>query len=161
MLREEIEQHLGKIRPSHDNTGFDYYPCEVTLVDGKRIDRVYVAPISKWVGHWGAKYDENSPSQIPVSRVKSIRESPRRLPVALANKIYRQGESGMGYTLFGLILKDGCTIPCSVGDAVDFIKLPEGISLSDIKDVIPHWGRDIWGKTSLRGERVSFKWCLF
>ena len=78
------------------------------------------------------------------------------------NKLYEAGESGMGYTLYGAVTQYGFIISCSVGKAVDWVKLPNGISVADIEDVIPHWGsKDIWGEASFRGEAAEFKWCLF
>lgn len=158
MLRDELRKQLLEVKPSQD-WSTRYYPCVVTLFDGSIVDRVYVEPIGTWNG--SLKYKENDSHYISIEMVQSIRESPNRLPIALANKIYAEGESGMGYILFGIKLHDGRIIPCSAGDAVDFIQLPEGISLSDIEDVIPHWGRDVWGKSTLRAQGATFKWCLF
>jgi hypothetical protein len=156
MLSEPLRCQLFTIQPSHD-WDTHYYPCEVTLFDGSIIDRVYVAP----EGTWGLKKEGNKPFHICVDDVQSIRESPNRLPITLANKLYAGGESGMGYTFFGIKLHNMKIIPCCAGNAYDFIQLPEGISLSDIEDVIPHWGRDIWRISTMRAEGASFKWCLY
>ena len=42
--------------------------------------------------------------------VRHIGQSPTRLPVHLAHKLYRTGETNMGGISFGVVLRDGRTI---------------------------------------------------
>jgi hypothetical protein len=161
MQNQDVPAQLSKIKPTHD-WGNKYYPSEVTLIDGTVIDRVYVAP----TGTWGLQHIEQDPQYVPIAQVSSIRESPNRLALKLANKLYKSGETGMGYLLFGIRTRLGSVIPCATGDSVDFIKLPGQVQLADIVDVIPHWGKDISGKSiwqtsDFRAEQADFKWCLY
>jgi hypothetical protein len=121
------------------------------------MDRVYVVT----EGTWGLKRNGTSPDQIQIEEVRSIRESPSRLSPSLANKLYDADESGMGYTFFGIELRYGRVLACSAGNAVDFLEMPEGLSAKDIVDVIPHWGRERWHRTTLRAKGADFKWCLY
>jgi hypothetical protein len=89
--------------------------------------------------------------------VIEISESPSRLPVDIANELYKAGESGMGYCAFLLEFKDGSRQAYVTGNAVDFIPMPNGKSLGDITRVIPHEGRN--DENSLSGHK--YFWCLF
>jgi hypothetical protein len=66
------------------------------------------------------------------------------------------GESGMGYTIFTVVFADGSRQAYSCGNAVDFIRYPEGAGPKDVVDVLPHEGRN--------AEPVrcpEYYWCLF
>ena len=70
------------------------------------------------------------------------RKSPHRLPPAIADRLYVEGESGMGYTIFTLIMRDGSRLPRVTGNWVDFPALPNGVTTADVVDVLPHAGRE-------------------
>lgn len=91
-----------------------------------------------------------------IEDVTEIKESPNRLRPELANKIYNAGESGMGYCLYKLVLDNGQTIDVGVGNAVDFVPLPEGLTTKNIKDVLPHQASR---KNFVNGP--EYYWCLF
>jgi hypothetical protein len=93
-----------------------------------------------------------------LSGVDALAGSPRRLPAQVANKLYKSGESGLGYTIFTLhvVFADGCHQAYGTGNAVDFIRYPEAKGQSEVVDVLPHEGR--------HAEPVGcpeYDWCLF
>jgi len=95
-------------------------------------------------------------SHISIADVDALAESPRRLPAKFANELYKSGESGMGYTIFTVVFADGSRQAYLTGNAVDFIRYPEGKTSGDIVDVLPHEGRS--------AEPISgpqYYWCLF
>ena len=69
-----------------------------------------------------------------ANRGEALAESPRRLPAQFANKLYKSGESGMGYTIFTVIFADGSRQAYGTGNAVDFISYPEGKGQMDVVD---------------------------
>src|SRR5262249_23689908 len=93
---------------------------------------------------------------VPLSRVRSIRESPLRLPATLANQLYSAGESGMGYTVFTVEFADGSTRAYVTGNAVDFIEPPPGCRAQDAVRVLPHEGRN-----HAHHLAVEYAWCIY
>jgi hypothetical protein len=93
---------------------------------------------------------------IEVADIIDLEESPVRMPVLLADKLYAAGESGMGYTIFTLEFRDGSTLPVVAGNAIDFPPMPPGLRIEDIAEVHPHKGRD-------RGPRRApeYHWAVF
>ncbi|MEK7448085.1 MAG: hypothetical protein AAB019_01235 [Planctomycetota bacterium] len=163
-------EQLKKVKPSRDEfgTGIEYYPCKVTLKDGSSFDRVYVQESESYITHWGVwPKEDNHKKSIPITEVVQIEESPFRLPAKLANKMYKAGESGMGYCVFTLVLEDGEKLPCVTGNAVDFPNLPPDVNPSMIIDLLPHKGReelqDGRGRSLLdQYKHVSdYYWCLY
>ena len=82
------------------------------------------------------------------------------MPAHLATKLYRAGESGMGYELFTRLLRSGLSLVFVTPNSVDFPDLPEGVTSDDILDVLPHEGRE---RSAREGYRVTaqFKWCYY
>ena len=152
-----LHEKLERIIPS-THLGLDYYPCIVTLRDGRRIDYVYVVEQESYIRVWGV-YPEEDPGKasIPISEVADLSESPSRLPPALANKLYRAGESGMGYFIFTVVLDDGLECAYTSGSAVDFIFIPERYTNHNIRDVLPHKRR---GSPSMQ-EDPKYYWCIY
>jgi len=71
--------------------------------------------------------------------------------------LYREGESGMGYTLFEIEFTDGTRVAYGNGNAIDFLTYPPGKSGRDIAAVKAHAGRDAphpFGPP-------DYRWCLF
>ena len=63
----------------------------------------------------------------------------------------------MGYALFELSYTDGSRSAHQAGNALDFVRLPEGKNPKDIADVHPHAGR-------MEHDRLpghDYYWCLF
>jgi hypothetical protein len=148
------KEQLLKVPPSKDWT-IEYRPCQLTLKNGDILDNVYVQEEQSYLKTWGAMIDTGK-RYILIEDVAEIKESPNRLPPMLANKIYKAGESGMGYCLYKLVLDSGQTIDVCTGNAVDFAPLPAGQTTKNIKDVFPHQGSR---KNFIYGP--EYYWCLF
>ena len=56
-----------------------------------------------------------------------------------------------------VVFTDGTRIPFVHGNAIDFIKFPDGKNKNDIKDVFPHKGRN--EKNLVQGP--DYYWCLY
>jgi hypothetical protein len=135
----------------------EYKPCAVTLADGTELACVYVADCKPYIRYWGVyPEDDRGKRSVSITQVRQIRDSPNRLPAALANELYREGESGMGYVTFTVEFKDGTRRAYLTGNAVDFINPPPALSASDAVRVYHHQG-------GLRTspEPVEYYWCLY
>ena len=154
VLGEKLIKQLADV-PQTDGL---YFPCMVTLSDGRDVDCVYLAEASPWYVSWGVwPEDDRGKYSVSASEIVSLRNSPSRLPHHIAEKIYQHGESGMGYTLFTLIFIDGTKQNYESGNAIDFVTYPEGQSANTVVDMIPHAGRD----DPHRLIAPSYFWCLF
>lgn len=152
-LTDELARQLSDVQPSDGL----YHPCKVTLHDGTVKDCVYIAAASPWYQLWGVWPEEDAGKHsVDVRAVKSIEDSPSRLPVNFANKLYQEGETGMGYTIFTVRFRDGSSIAVLTGNAVDFVDYPEGQSPETVSDVLPHAGRD-----DPKRPVPEYYWCLF
>jgi hypothetical protein len=155
-LPDKLREDLRTITPSMDGD-LTYWPCAARMKDGTVLVCVYVVPEGPYIKHWGVyPQQDRGKSYISLSDVDALAESPRRLPAHFANKLYQRGESGMGYTIFTVVFADGSRQAYATGNAVDFIRYPEGKGQSDVIDVVPHEGR--------RAEPVrspEYYWCLF
>ena len=155
-LPDKLRDDLSPLTPSRDGD-LTYWPCAARMKDGTVLDCVYVVPEGAYIRHWGVyPQQDRHKSHISVADVDALAESPRRLPAQFANKLYKSGESGMGYTIFTVVFADGSRQAYGCGNAVDFIRYPEGKFHSDVVDVLPHEGRG--------AEPVScpeYYWCLF
>lgn len=153
---DHIKRALECIVPSEDGA-LKYYPCRVTLTDGRILDTVYIEPEGPYLALWGI-YPENDrgKSWIWIEDVVTVEDSPTRLPAHFANELYRHGESGMGYTRFVVEFSDGTRQACISGNAIDFIRYPEGKGPNDVTAVLPHAGRGV--------DEVGapdWYWCLY
>jgi hypothetical protein len=130
------------------------------LGDGTTRDHVYIQAVEVWFPLWGVLPDDDPGKEsVPLGDVVSIAESPSRLPVPIANRIYAAGETGMGYQLFTLIFDDGAELPCLTGNAVDFVALPDHLDVRRVADVqvgVPH-GLPVtdYARTA------QYAWCLY
>lgn len=155
-LSEDLQNQLSKVIPSKDGI-MEYKPCRVTLKSGEVYDNVYLSEIKVYLEVWGLlPISDTAKKSIIVKDILKIEESPNRLPPELATKIYNAGESGMGYVIFALKMRDGNRIPFQTGNAVDFITLPDNYSTKDIEDVLPHKGRNENPKPG-----PAYYWCLY
>jgi hypothetical protein len=155
-LPDKLREDLSTIPPSVD-AGLTYWPCAARLKDGTVLACVYVVHEVPYIKQWGVypQYDRGK-SYISVTDVDALADSPKRLPAQFANKLYRRGESGMGYTIFTVVFTDGSRQAYVTGNAVDFISYPEGKTPSDVIDVLPHEGR-----AAEPISRPEYYWCLF
>ena len=166
-ISDLLSEKLSNITPSQSGRML-YYPCQVTLSDDTKLDRVYVAEEQLYFKHWGVyPEDDRGKLDVSIAQVKYLRESPYRLPAELANKMYKHGESGMGYCIFTLIMRNGDRLPFLSGNAVDFVELPFTYLYKDIIDLLPGVGRE-----KLQDEKGNwlypphtsgdrYAWCLF
>jgi hypothetical protein len=135
-----------------------YRPCQVVLDDGRTVDRVYVQEAWTWKAVWGAWPNEDRDESIPIDSIASVSESRSRIAPRLADRLLEAGETGMGYTKFTLILRDGRKINTMTGGAVDFPGLPAGVVASDVEDVIIH---EHVGDPTTAVTLPQTRWCLY
>ncbi len=162
-LSMDLDAQLKQVQRSFDGT-CEYAPCQVTLRSGDIVDRVYVVEAESYRRAWGIKPQEDpGKDSVSLEEVIALRESPSRLAAHLANKVYSAGESGMGYSLFVVVMRDGTRLPFVVGNAVDFPAWPSGVDPRDAVDVEPHAGRDLFrDRAPGPSERsASYSWCLY
>ena len=155
-LPEKLKDQLDRIAPS-DACGVTYYPCAVTLDDGSELEGVYIVEYEPYFLLWGITPEKDPGKQsIPIDRVVAIRESSDRLPPKLAEKLYKTGESGMGYYVFTVRFSGGSRQAYVMGNAVDFITPPKGLTAAAARKVYPHVGRDASPQ-----EGPDYYWCLY
>jgi hypothetical protein len=156
-LPRELELQLRAIAPSHDGQ-IEYRPCMATLRDGRVLERVYVVDAQSYISTWGVwPEDDSGKHALDIAEVIRLEESPHRLPPDIADRIYRAGESGMGYAIFTIVFRDGTKQAYVSGNAVDFISYPSGQSAGSIAQVLLHQGR---ADTALT-DHSPYCWCLF
>jgi len=155
-LTDTQREQLETIIPSSDSS-MECRPCQVILNNGDKIENVYIVEEKKYLETWGVMPDHDPNKRyVLIENVIEIKESPNRMPPDLANKIYKEGESGMGYTLFKIVFDNGQTLDVCTGNAVDFVPLPHGLNSKNIKDVLPHQAsRENFTKGP------QYYWCLF
>jgi len=155
-LPADLRRQLEMVEPSAAGN-LRYFPCSVILKDGAVRDRVYVIEEFSYIKSWGVyPGDDPGKASIRVEDIASLTESPTRLPPKFANKLYRAGESGMGYAIFTVVFSDGSRQACATGNAVDWIDYPPGKSRDDVVKVLPHVGRDASPRPA-----AKYFWCLY
>lgn len=156
-LPAHIGESLKAIEPSKDGE-LEYYPCRAILFSGEVFDTVYIVREEPYLRLWGV-YPEDDPGKrwIRMEDVADVQECATRLPAQFANEIYRNGESGMGYTIFTVVFADGIRQACVTGNAVDFVRYPIGKGPKDVAAVVPHEGR----RDTPLVESPEWYWCLY
>lgn len=155
-LPDHVREALGGIVPSGDDELW-YFPCRVTLKDGRILDTVYIEPEMPYLQWWGVyPEDDRGKRSVKIEDVVKVEDSPTRLPARFANQIYDHGESGMGYTIFTVVFTDGERQACGTGNAVDFIRYPNGKRPNDVAAVLPHEGRNAQPVGA-----PDWYWCLY
>src|SRR5689334_20297545 len=96
-LPHRLSIQLDQIEPSV-NRGTKYWPCAVTLEDGRVLPRVYFVSYESRLGHVPGRV--GTLEGLRPSQVRRVEVSPFRLSASLANALYAAGESGMGYCVF-------------------------------------------------------------
>lgn len=143
---------LKNILPNSSN----YYPCKVKLKNGQELDCVYLVELKTYIKTWGQYPDEKSGKKmISIDDVIDIEESPWRLPVDISKKIYKAGETGIGYGIATFIFKDGSKEVLI--NAHDFIEYPFGKNKDDIINVLPNIGQ----KDPNLKNGLSFYYCIY
>jgi hypothetical protein len=155
-LPERLRDDLSAITPT--TTGdLTCWPCAARLRDGTELTCVYVVPEGPYIKQWGVyPQQDRGKSYISIADVNALADSPRRLPARFASILYKAGESGMGYTIFTVVFADGSSQAYGAGNAIDFVRYPEGKGQSDVVDVLPHEGRNA---EAIRCP--EYYWCLF
>lgn len=134
-----------------------YYPCCVTLKDGRELDHVFLAENSRWIAQWGIwPQDDHGKRSLDLNEVESLHSSPSRLPAKFAEQLYSEGESGMGYTIFTVVFADGVRQAYHAGNAIDFIRYPPGQGPQTVAAVFPHQGR-----AEPTVAAPEYYWCLY
>jgi hypothetical protein len=155
-ISAELKRQLAAVPPSA-HAGLTYYPCQVTLLDGTKLERVYLVEYAPYLRAWGVTPEQDQAKRsIPIEQVASIADSPLRLSAKFANELYRAGESGMGYCVFAVKFRDGRVEKHVTGNAVDFVSYPPGYSPADVAAVEPH--ARPW-QDAKRGPH--YYWCIF
>jgi hypothetical protein len=155
-LPDHVREALTGIVPSGDDELY-YFPCRVTLKDGRVLDTVYIEPEMPYLRSWGVyPEDDRGKRFVKIEDVVKVEDSPWRLPARFANQIHDHGESGMGYTIFTVIFSDGQRQACSTGNAIDFIRYPNGKGPEDVMAVLPHEGRSMQPVAA-----PDWYWCLY
>jgi hypothetical protein len=128
-----------------------HFPCSILLKSGERIERALCVEKYK---------DFESDTWIHPSDVDRIEETPTRMPPRLATKLYRAGETGMGYEIFKMKMKSGERFVFVTNSIVDFPDLPDGYTTGDVARVCPFRGRKgIFIPRCHQG--ASFQWCFY
>jgi len=155
-IPRHLKDQLHLITPSRDRD-LEYFPCAVTLDDGRELERVYVMEYEPYIRVWGVAPEQDSgKSSVAIERIACIRESPHRLPPNLATELYAAGESGMGYCIFTVEFADGSRQAYVTGNAVDFITPPSDLQCAAARKVFPHKGRDAGPRHG-----PDYFWCLY
>jgi len=146
---KEFLKQLDEIEPSISGAQ-EHRPCTLVLIDGTVVERAICVE-----DHRGFRTD----SWIHPDQVAKILPSNKRTPAKLATKLYKAGESGMGYQVFKMKIGFHKKLVYVIGGVCDFLDLPEGVTTKEIKNVYPHEGR----KESKSGYRqaAEFKWCYY
>ena len=122
----------------HTNIPFDfdpYHPASVTLKNGKVYPCVEFCGIALIEKRGGVVAKEKL---IQIEDVEDVSQSLYQLPSRCASLLYELGHTGMGYTDFVVIMKDGNKFNFVLRGAPDFIIYPKGYSIDDVVNI--DWG---------------------
>jgi hypothetical protein len=90
-LPADLATQLALVVPSVSSSGFEYRPCEVEMVDGSINSYVYVADSVSYFPEWGVDpEDDPGKRSVPIEEISKIRESPFRLPPAIATELLKR-----------------------------------------------------------------------
>ncbi len=125
-LPEHTRLRLSAIEPSHDGA-LAYYPVRAVLKSGEILDTVYIVPEKPYLKYWGVYPEADKGKRwIRIEDVAEVEDSPMRLPAKFANELYRNGESGMGYTIFTVVFANGFRQSMCHWQRCRFRPLPSG-----------------------------------
>ena len=161
ILSPLLTQQLSKIEPSFDDLGAKLYPFSVELFNGDIIENVILMEKDQYYYYWGVwPHDDREKKEVYLKDVKQIIASKNRIPIPFSQKIYGFGESGMGFTVFYFIFRDGSKVLSVCGGICDFFIFPDGYLIEDIIDV-ETFKRDGTDKTSPKIETADYYFCLY
>ena len=143
---------LASIEPTKVTESVFHYPCRIRLRDGSWVDRAICTEDARgFTGDWWIHPDD----------VAEIVPSDKRLPAALASKLYQTGESGMGYECFEVKVEGYENFSCVTYNVVDFPALPDEVTTKQILNVYPHRGQEWHGSPRCFNKPPEFTWCYF
>jgi hypothetical protein len=128
------------------------------MKDGSINSYVYVADSVSYFPQWGVDpEDDPGKSSVSIADISRIKESPYRLPPAIASEVLHHPGGMEKSGGFFLGLGGDRYLHCSTGDAVDFLDWPEGITPAQVTGLLDGPGS---------GERLEvsgakFWWALF
>ena len=156
-LPPSLRLQLARIEPSTEGA-VKYFPCDVVLKTGERVDCVYLISLTDYVKLWRFYPDRGRDKGfVDVEDIESVADSRFRLPAKFANILHACGESGMGYLIFTVEFRTGFQQAYVTGDfGDDFVRYPDGLGKEDVVNVSPHSGRDM---AHLSGH--AYSWCVF
>src|SRR5580704_11527702 len=128
-LPQHLKEQLALIDPV-EKYRVKYFPCAVIDDKDNLIECVYFAEESGYIkvsGVW-----PKAEAVISIERITRILESKKRLPKSMADKLYANGESGMGYFTFTIGFSGGVWKTYVTGNMVDFIEFPPGLSKDNV-----------------------------
>lgn len=143
---------LASIEPTRVTEGIFHYPCRMRLRDGSWVDRVICVEDARgFTRDWWIHPDD----------VAEIVPSDKRLPAALASKLYQAGESGMGFECFEVAAEGRENFSCITYNVVDFPELPDEVTTAQILNVYPHRGQERFGTSRCFDKPPKITWCYF
>jgi hypothetical protein len=137
LATKEFLDAIGALEP-----GIWGVPCSIELTDGRAFELALA-----WENRrFGDAGDWINPQCI--ARVSACR---KRMPAPFARQIHDAGESGMGYHIYVVLLRDGTSFVHTASNLViDLVNLPAGYSSEDIVGVQAHEGRERAGEEGCR-----------
>ena len=148
-----FKRQLDAIEPTKAESA-KYFPCDVVLKTGERVDCVYFISLKDYVQLFRSYPDRGrAKGVLDIDEIASVAESRFRLPAKFASTIR---ESGMGYCIFTVVFASGLRQVYLTGDCLAFVTYPDGLGKDDVVDVWPDTGR---GEAYLEGRK--FSWCVF
>lgn len=163
MIPRPLWRRLRRVRASHDGS-LELRPCRVLLKEGRWIDRVYLVEEEAYLRLWKAPPGQDPARRgLPYDAIEDVAESLSRLPARFADRLYRAGESGAGYTLFTLVLSNGRRLPYQTGHAVDFPQWPDDVTPDLVQEVLPHQAPPVFRRRTPGPFEASAPhlWCLY
>jgi hypothetical protein len=155
-LPSNLMAQISQIRTT-SNGGLTYRPCSVSLADGSNVDCVFIVEAQAYIRVWGVWPDQDKGKrEIKVQDITRVQDSPCRLPAELAQRLYDAGESGMGYVVFEIEYRDGSRSAHASGNALDFVRLADDKTMSDVVAVHPHEGRN-----RAPSNAPKYFWCIY
>jgi hypothetical protein len=162
-ISRSLWRQLKRVRPSHDGS-LELRPCRALLKEGRWVDRVYLVEEEAYLRHWQVHPEEDASRRaLALEAIEEVAESPTRLPVRVADRLYRAGESGKGYAVFTLLLSNGRRLPYHTGHAVDFPQWPDDVTPDLVEDALPHEVPEEFRRRTPGPQEASAPhlWCLY
>lgn len=141
-LSDPLREQLARVPSAYaPDSRREFRPCSAHLKDGSVIPRLYPVQAAElsYVQEWPSK--ETDPSLVLANEIEYLEDSPYRTPSGYARLLYQAGESGMGWTVFTVVFKNGYRQVYVTGQRYDFLEYPKGLGPGDIVDILPHEGR--------------------